>query len=166
MKWLRVTRRQLVWTAVLIALSVGVVYLLKCITFCDWVGHADLEITYVVWDSTTGQPIPNARILVDAERGGLCDPCGEKQIVLVTGPDGAVRKTARNCMCFGAGDIFSSTWATHVPPWIYHVEATDYQPSEKTDLWPVRHLVKRPSGIDNVAHLEVSVRLIRKQQHP
>jgi hypothetical protein len=150
------------WWVPVLALLLGLLILLNIYAGIMWVGGADIEISFVVTDRASGKPIPGSQITVQAEKPGFCHDDGERHFVLTTGADGIAKKSAKDCMCFGEADLFFSTWGTHVPDWQFIAEAAGYNSSERVHLSSVRHLVKRPSGPTNVAHLNVPIVLNAK----
>jgi hypothetical protein len=111
-----------------------------------WVGSTDLDVEFVVTDSTSGLPIPGARIEVQSE-GGFYEKKHKQEFVLVAGDDGVARKLCRNSMCFGtrSGLRFTDTFVVHLPFWRYRVVAEGYTPTElaELDVLEQRRLVRR-----------------------
>ena len=68
----RTAYRSLVFTSAAI-IVVGLAVFLALGQTIKWVGRTDLEVRFVVTDSKTDQPIPNATIHIRAEAGGFCD---------------------------------------------------------------------------------------------
>ncbi len=99
-----------------------------------WVGHTDLEVTFVVSDATTGQPIPHATIHIRAEPGGFCADPFHPEFSITTDKHGHARQLSTSCLCFGSKGRFQDTFGSHLPRWSYHATADGYEATDRADL--------------------------------
>jgi hypothetical protein len=108
-----------------------------------WVGFTDVEITFVVIDADTGQPIPGATVQVHSE-GGFCEDQEVKDFRLTTDPEGVAARRCRECMSFGRANPllpYRNTFGVHLPLWEFGVSAPGYASSGKAwvgDYGPAR----------------------------
>lgn len=115
-------------------LAVGLVAFFALGQTVKWVGRTDVEVRFVVTDAQTGQPIPNAVIYIRAEPGGFCDDPPVPKFAITTDRNGHATQVATHCMCFGSKGAFEDTFASHLPPWWFHVTSTGYSATEPTYL--------------------------------
>ncbi len=119
------SRSRLWWRAIalLVMSAVGVLVYDWVSTFL-WLGSTDLEITILVYDAATEQPIPGAKIKVN-----VMDSRDEqdREFILVTDAIGRATKE-RECTCCGtrSGLKFTDTFSVHLPDWTYQVTAPGY----------------------------------------
>jgi hypothetical protein len=105
-----------------------------------WVGRGELTIEWIVNDSQSDQPIPNAQIEVF-----LLDrpptPEGQRLFVVSTDSHGIARRTER--VMTAGGDtgfpFFSETDSADVPAWRCRVSAVGFDGSEIANLQEHRH---------------------------
>jgi len=100
------------------------------LTVQKWVGRTDIEVSFVVTDAETGQSISDATIHVRANRGGFCEDQEARNFTLLTDAQGVGRVVCKQCMCFGSRGTFEDTFASHLPPWLYHATAAGYADGE------------------------------------
>ena len=123
-----------------------------------WVGHTDLEVCFVVTDSETGQPIPNAAVHISAEPGGFCDDATQSEFTITTDQSGHAKHIATNCMCFGSKSTFEDTFGSHLPRWSFHATATGYFATGQGYLG-VHENANRVQRGDPFATLSIQIRL-------
>jgi hypothetical protein len=121
-----------------------------------WVGHADLKVRFAVVDAATGEPIPGAKVHIQAERGGLCAECAAREFTLTADNDGHAEELCTSCMCFGSRSLFENTWFIHLPWWRFHVTADGYEPMAATNLNRPEYMQLAERGYPT-AHLTVPV---------
>jgi hypothetical protein len=126
-----------------------------------WVGHSDLEITFIVTDAQTDQPIRGAKIEVLAEEGNLCERREKPPFHFNTDANG-IAISFHKCMCSGTigwswgGRI--DTFHIHIPGWLLRVSAPGYTTTDPfwIETWENPRPVER--GTD-FAKLKVPVQL-------
>ncbi len=130
-----------------------------------WVGGRDLEVTFIVMDADTDQPIVGAEIdIPKQEQLGFCSDC-EGPFKLVTDAQGMSRRVCKNCMCYGysGGQPWfrrKETFGSHTPDWAFQVSSPGYRRSEWISLHEqeFRRTIKRG---DQFATMEVSIKAHR-----
>ncbi len=101
-----------------------------------WVGDTDLEIEFIVTDSTSNTPLRGARVEVHSD-GGFYDEDYKQDFTLLTDAEGVASKNCRGSMCFGTESglgLTVSTFVVHLPFWKYRVIADGYEPLDWTEL--------------------------------
>ncbi len=73
---------------ILPVIGLAVVLCSPLLTTAKWVGHADLRVRFAVVDAATTQPIPGAKVHIQAERGELRAECAAREFTLTTDSDG------------------------------------------------------------------------------
>lgn len=123
-----------------------------------WVGHADLRVRFAVVNAATGEPIPGAKVHIQAERGGFCAECEAREFTLTTDTDGCADELCTSCMSFGSRSLWEDTWFIHLPWWRFHVTADGYEPMPATILDQPEYMKLAERGYPT-AQLTVPVRL-------
>jgi hypothetical protein len=108
-----------------------------------WVGSNDVEITFVVTDAATDEPIQAAVIHVHVGEGGFCDERDTKDFALTTDEAGTVKRISKQCMCSGNLGRGRDSYGTHVPRWLFEVSAPGYHTNQTIDLDIYSRSVKR-----------------------
>jgi hypothetical protein len=129
-----------------------------------WVGHTDLEITFLVVDEATAQPIPRARIEVHSE-GGLYEGVKHQDFALVADRAGRLKHLFKDSMCFGTTGPNIDTYVVHLPDWYYRASAPGFEPTEMTAL-DVLENRKRVRRGKQAATLEVEVPMRQRRAEP
>ena len=126
-------RRRPLWIGVgAILFAAAPVWLYDGTFWCDWVGHNDLEIEFVVVNKISGKAINHATIAIQLTGGGLYRDVYEKtepkKFSLVTAADGTARRVCHESMCFGmrSGLGFTDTYGIHLPWWRCMASAPAY----------------------------------------
>ncbi|MBA4032640.1 MAG: hypothetical protein C0478_17370 [Planctomyces sp.] len=127
-------------------------------TSAKWVGHADLRVRFAVVDAATGEPIPGAKVHIQAERGGLCAECAAREFTLTSDNDGHAEELCTSCLSFGSRSLFENTWFIHLPWWRFHVTAEGYEPMAAANFNQPEYMQLAERGYPT-AHLTVPVRL-------
>lgn len=99
-----------------------------------WVGRTDLEVTFVVLEAATGQPIPHATIHIRAQPGGFCADPPQREFSITTDKHGHTRQLATSCLCFGSEGRFQDTFGSHLPRWSCHATANGYTATNPTGM--------------------------------
>ena len=107
-------------------LVLGIIALLTVGQSMKWVGHTNLEVSFIVTDIRTGQPIANAIIHVRAEPGGFCEEPDTLEFTVATDDKGFAKHLCKSCMTLGSKSLFENTFFVHLPLWWYHVTADGY----------------------------------------
>jgi hypothetical protein len=128
------------------------------------VGCRDLEITFLVSDAETHEPIAAAEINVPESRSHFCEGCDDA-FKLVTDDQGMARRRCSNCMCFGyaGGAPFLrrlDTYGSHTPSWEIFASAPGYQRSERIFVGKDEFLRTLQRG-NKFATMQVSIKLQR-----
>jgi hypothetical protein len=154
----RAIKLLLVLCVALLALDVLALLLFPMI---HWVGTADLDITFIVMDSRTKQPIRSATIEVIQGDSGFCKTDQKPPFTLAPDERGRATVRAKRCMCFGTagwnGWKYRNSYGTHVPEWEFQVAAPGYTKTEV--LWLSSFLGSVQRGRD-VWTMEVAVQLV------
>ena len=95
-----------------------------------WVGTTDLEVSFIVTDATTGQPIPNAIVQIRSEAGGFSDDRESRDFMIAADSRGYAKRVCTNCMSFGSRSFFEDTFGVHLPWWWVSAKAIGYSDSE------------------------------------
>jgi len=155
-------RKSTAWRWLIFAtVAILVVGLVAFFTFgqtIKWVGHTDLEVSFVVIDADTGQPVPNATIHIRAEPGGFCEEPQQPEFTITTDENGHAKQLATNCMCFGSKGTFEDTFASHLPQWSFHATATGYSATDPAFL-NVLETARQVQRGDPLATLSIPIRL-------
>ena len=130
-----------------------------------WVGDRDLEVTFVVTDAETDQPIAGAEIDVQKGReGAFCSDC-DGPFKLITDAQGSSRRICKNCMCYGYSGgqpLFrrKDTFSSHTPDWVFRVSSPGHEKSDPIYIGEpeFRRTIQRG---DQFATMEVSIKLRR-----
>ena len=129
-----------------------------------WVGFRDLEITFVVTDAQTNEPIAGAEIDIPESQNGFCSECDDA-FRLVTDAQGTAKRMCKQCMCSGYSGrkpFFRrvDTFGTHIPDWMPQISAAGFSNSGPFSVGEpaFRRTVRR--GVE-FATMEVSVMLFR-----
>jgi hypothetical protein len=133
----------------------------------SWVGHADLEVEFVVVDAASDQPIEGAELAIQSD-GGFYAERDEAPFTLRTDAGGAARRVCHDSMCFGtqSGLRVTDTYAVHLPWWTFRVSAPGYQPTDP-ELLDVRERVRQVQRVGpRAAKLVVRVPLQRVAADP
>jgi hypothetical protein len=128
----------------------------------SWVGHADLEIEFMVVDAASGQSIEGAEVAVQSEDGFYAER-DEASFTLRTDAVGAAHRVCHDSMCFGtqSGLRVTDTYAVHLPWWTFRVSALGYQPTDP-DFLDLRERVRQVQRVSpRAAKLAVRVPLQR-----
>lgn len=160
----RTAYRSLVFTSAAI-IVVGLAVFLALGQTIKWVGRTDLEVRFVVTDSKTDQPIPNATIHIRAEPGGFCDDPLQLDFAITTDRNGLATQLATNCMCFGSKGAFEDAFASHLPQWWFHATATGYSATDPTYLDVAEHARLVHRG-EQFATLTVPIQLRKDAAEP
>jgi hypothetical protein len=125
---------------IILALALGLAVVLYCLDLCFkrnqiyWVGYKDLEITFVVADVETDQPIKGAKIEILKEESGLCEKREKVPFHFTSADDGSALGFCKQCMCFGtAGWSWGrriDTFGMHLPGWVVRVSAPGYKTTD------------------------------------
>lgn len=92
-----------------------------------WVGHTDLEVTFLVVDRESGHPVPCAVIAFRGDGGGFCKEVGKQaNHAMETDKSGRLVRTWADCMCFGQKGLLASTFAIHLPALWFRASAPGY----------------------------------------
>jgi hypothetical protein len=100
-------------------------------TIC-WVGRRDVEVTFVVTDSVTGQPVPGATVRVHewndySER--------ETDFRLTTDSGGTATCLCRHCRAWGTKPLFlRGTFAIRLQSWSFQASAPRYASGERSQF--------------------------------
>lgn len=133
---------------------------LPLLSVAAWVGFKDVEISFVVRDAVTGQPVPNAEIGIRQESGGLCNDRESGNFSLNCDGVGRASHLVQRCMCYGKSGYFVDSFGMHLPHWWYRAEAPGYDPSEESYLDDGKNS-KRVQRGQSTAKLEVIISLHR-----
>ena len=99
-----------------------------------WVGAKDLEISFIVSEAGSGQPVPFAKIDVNS-RGGCSGEPDEQAFLLMTDSKGNAR---RMCRCMSAGRLsrlrLTDTYSVRLPGWTVSASAPGYRSSEWIEI--------------------------------
>lgn len=128
-----------------------------------WVGHADLRVRFAVVDAATAQPIPGAKVHIQAERGGHCADCEAREFTLTTESNGHAEELVTQCLTFGSRSFWENTWFIHLPWWQFRISADGYEPGASTNLDQPQYLQLAERGYPT-AHLTVPVKLQRIEE--
>jgi hypothetical protein len=125
---------------IILAVALGLAIVLYCLDLhfrrnrIYWVGQRDLELTFIVADAETDQPIKGAKIEVLDEETNLCERRGKPPFHFNTDANGIAISFHKQCMCFGTlgwswrGRI--DTFRIHIPGWVLRVSAPGYKTTE------------------------------------
>jgi hypothetical protein len=99
-----------------------------------WIGPTNLEVSFVVTDVATGEPIPGARIEVQSD-DRFCEEKEREEFVLFADAKGVARQVCRST-CFGTESPlkFRDTFGVHLPWWQFRAIAEGFEPGELTGL--------------------------------
>ncbi|WP_088253405.1 hypothetical protein [Fimbriiglobus ruber] len=128
-------KRLLIAAAVIALLVIG----------CDrsymfyWVGHTDLDVTFVVTDAVSGEPVRGAEIEIQSNDHPNTEDA-EREFLLVNDTSGIARRECPWTTCSGAqsGLYFTNTYVVHLPHWCYRAGAVGYELTEwafLTESW-------------------------------
>jgi hypothetical protein len=106
-----------------------------------WIGVADLNVKFEIYDSDLGTPIPNARIVVRNEKeGGLLydgalEDC-KAPFVLKTNAQGEATRLLRNTRCTGVESRlhFTNSQRAYFPMWELQVLADGFQTTNRISV--------------------------------
>jgi len=127
-----------------------------------WVGAQDLEITFLVTDAESDQPIKGAKIEVLRDEVNFCEKRETIPFHLDTDANGIAISFEKQCMCFGTegwswkGRI--DTFGMHVPGWLLRVSAPGYKTTEPFWLHSEESIRNLDRGTD-FAKLKVPMKL-------
>jgi hypothetical protein len=129
-----------------------------------WVGFRDLEITFLVVDADSGDPISAAVIDIPKTREGLCQGC-EGPFRFVTNQQGVAKHLCKHCMCsgFSGWRLFFrhvESFGSHTPGWVFDVSAPGFQKIGEEHLFKDEILRTMRRG-DQFATMEVAIQLHR-----
>jgi len=130
-RWFQFSLRTLLIVVTLVA---GLLVAWRVTKLIHWVGKTDLQVSFVVTDAQTGQPIPQATIHIRVEPGGFCDDRGPREFTITTNDKGHAKHLCTNCMSFGSNGIFRDTFGIHLPWWWFHTTAAGYFDSDPAYL--------------------------------
>jgi hypothetical protein len=95
----------------------------------SWCGSCDLEITFLVTDAESGQPLPGAVLDIAETRSGTYDIT--HSFKLVTDGNGIVKLFCKDCFCCGTfGSRYGkriNTFGVRAPYQMFHVSAEGYE---------------------------------------
>jgi hypothetical protein len=91
-----------------------------------WDGGTPLEITFVVTDADSGQPIANAKIEVIHQEYSFCEPRMDVPFTLLTDRKGIAKYFAKVCPCSGTETWTQNTFVVYLPGWHIQFSAHGY----------------------------------------
>jgi hypothetical protein len=146
----------------LAAVALLVAFALPPITYIHWVGSKDLDLSFLVVDADSGEPVKAAKVEVLHEETNFCADRPQVPFTHAGGDDGIARHLSKKCMCFGTeggwGRWKKDTFAIHIPGWYVRVEAPGYLASEPFYLDTFENQQNVVRG-NKTATLEVVVKL-------
>jgi hypothetical protein len=145
--------------AILLVLDVIAIVLCPMV---HWVGRTDVDISFIVTNAETGQPIPGASIQVLQGDSSFCKTDQNPPFVLTADENGRATVRAMRCMCFGTsgwnGWRYRNTFGTHMPEWEFQIVKPGYVKTEAFWLSSFLGSVKRGKEVWN---MDVPVQLTR-----
>lgn len=124
-------------------------------------GTMDVEVSFVVTDATSGDPIGNAIIKL-REGDSEDDAASAEQIVLSTDRSGIARQVIRKCRVYGSSGVLENETVVALPRWDCEVRADGYSEVSGNVYQLKRRPVAECEG--ELAKVSVPIRMVREHE--
>lgn len=108
-----------------------------------WVEHRNVMVHFVVLDSQTDLPIPEAVIQIGPDADTIQGESSHGEVSILTDRHGKASQVAENVMVSGSHSFLGNSVRMREPQWIISVAAKGYQPVEMS---PLAMVVKQQQG--------------------
>jgi hypothetical protein len=146
-------------TGILVIAALG----FASVQYCDWVGHKDLEVRFLVLDFDMRAPIPNARVNIRSD-SSFHGEGPKPPATLECDRSGIAKCLYKGCMCTGLvggwGPWAKDSFHIMVPDVMVDVEAPGYVPTDDFNLLGARN--QRHDRGQEYAIMDIVIKLRRE----